>query len=432
MNYSIIIMAAGKGSRMKSDTPKVLHKIGGRTMLSYITAEAQKLSDDIHIVIYHEAEQVKASIGSEFSGIDIIVQDHDNYPGTGGAVMAAKPGHEKVLVLNGDMPLVTAEALEPLLASTSDVVLSTFVLEDPSGYGRVITAGNQVEKIVEDKDATAEEKKVTRVNAGVYLFDRNFLEGFLPKLSNDNAQAEYYITELVELAIGAGKSVSYVDVDEAVFMGVNSKKELSIAEMIMQRRIRDHWMKEGVIMRLPETIYIDSRARFEGECELESGCVIKGESVIKRSTIFAHSVVEDAVIEGSTVGPMGRVRPGSILKESHIGNFVEVKKSTLEGVKAGHLSYLGDATIGEGTNIGAGTITCNYDGINKYKTVIGKNVFIGSDSQLVAPVTLEDNTMVAAGTTVTDDVPTQSLAISRSKQRNVVGFFHRFFHTKGK
>jgi bifunctional UDP-N-acetylglucosamine pyrophosphorylase/glucosamine-1-phosphate N-acetyltransferase len=432
MNYSIIIMAAGKGSRMKSDTPKVLHKLAGRSMLSYITDEAKKLSDDIHTIIYHQAERVKDAITSEFSGIDVIVQDHDNYPGTGGAVMAASPKHEKVLVLNGDMPLVTAEALEPFFESSADVVLSTFVLDDPSGYGRVITAGTQVEKVVEDKDATREEKKINRVNAGVYLFDRSFLESFLPKLSNDNAQEEYYITELIELAIKAGRSVSYVDVDETLFMGVNSKKELSIAEEIMQRRIRDHWMREGVIMHLPETIYIDARARFVGECELESGCVIKGESVIKNSTIYAHSVIEDAVIEGSTVGPMGRIRPGSVLKGSHTGNFVEVKKSSLTGVKAGHLSYLGDATIDEGTNVGAGTITCNYDGINKYKTVIGKNVFIGSDSQLVAPVTLADNTMVAAGTTVTDDVPSEALAISRTEQRNVAGFFHRFFHKKGK
>jgi len=432
MKYSIIIMAAGKGSRMKSDTPKVLHEIAGRSMLSYITAEAKKLSDDIHTIIYHQAERVKASIESEFEGIDIIVQDHENFPGTGGAVMAAKPKHEKVLVLNGDMPLVTAEALEPFFNNDADVVLSTFVLEDPSGYGRVITAGNQVEKIVEDKDATVEEKKVQRVNAGVYLFDRSFLESFLPRLSNDNAQQEYYITELIELAIGVGKTVSYIDMDETVFMGVNSKKELSIAEGIMLGRIRDHWMKEGVIMHIPETIYIDSRARFEGECELECGCVVKGASVIKHSVIHAHSVIEDAVIEASSVGPMGRIRPGSILKSSHTGNFVEVKKSTLNGVKAGHLSYLGDAEIGEGTNIGAGTITCNYDGINKYKTVIGKNVFIGSDSQLVAPVTLEDNTMVAAGTTVTENVPADALAISRTAQRNVAGFFHRFFHKKGK
>jgi len=288
-----------------------------------------------------------------------------------------------------------------------------------------------VEKVVEDKDATAEEKKVTRVNAGVYLFDRSFLNEFLPKLSCDNAQGEYYITELIELAIKAGKKVAFVDVDEEAFMGVNSKKELSIAETVMQRRIRDFWMQEGVIMHLPETIYIDTRVRFEGECEIESGCVIKGNTVIRNSTVYAHSVIEDAVIEDSTVGPMARIRPQTVLNDTHIGNFVEIKKSTLNGVKAGHLSYLGDATIDRGTNIGAGTITCNYDGINKYQTVIGKNVFIGSDSQLVAPVTLEDNTMVAAGTTVTDNVPTQALAISRTAQRNVAGFFHRFFHKKG-
>jgi len=431
MNHSIIIMAAGKGSRMKSEIPKVLHTVCGKPMLYHILHEARKLSDDIHTIIYHQAERVKAAVESDFTGIDLIVQDHENYPGTGGAVMAAKPKHDKVLVLNGDMPLVTESVLTPFFECDADVVLSTFVLKDPSGYGRVITAGNQVEKVVEDKDATAEEKKVTRVNAGVYLFDRSFLNEFLPKLSCDNAQGEYYITELIELAIKAGKKVAFVDVDEEAFMGVNSKKELSIAETVMQRRIRDFWMQEGVIMHLPETIYIDTRVRFEGECEIESGCVIKGNTVIRNSTVYAHSVIEDAVIEDSTVGPMARIRPQTVLNDTHIGNFVEIKKSTLNGVKAGHLSYLGDATIDRGTNIGAGTITCNYDGINKYQTVIGKNVFIGSDSQLVAPVTLEDNTMVAAGTTVTDNVPTQALAISRTAQRNVAGFFHRFFHKKG-
>lgn len=432
MSYSIIIMAAGKGSRMKSEIPKVLHTLCGKSMIYFIINEAKKVSSDIHAVVYHKAEKVKAAIEADFTGVDIIVQDHENYPGTGGAVMAAKPKNEKVLVLNGDMPLVTADSLQPLLAQSSDVVITTFVLEDPSGYGRVITAGNQVEKVVEDKDASSEEKKVNRVNAGVYLFDRGFLDRFLPQLSNDNAQEEYYITELIELAIKNGKSVSFVDVDSRLFMGVNSKKELSRAEVIMQCRIKEKWMEAGVIMRLPETIYIDTGVTFEGECEIESGCVIKGESVIKNAVIHANSVIEDATIADSSVGPMARIRPQSQITESHIGNFVEVKKSILTGVKAGHLSYLGDATIGEGSNIGAGTITCNYDGINKYRTVIGKNVFIGSDSQLVAPVTLGDNTMIAAGTTVTDDVESGSLAISRTKQKNVAGFFHRFFHKKGK
>jgi len=365
MKCSVIIMAAGKGSRMKSDTPKVLHKICGKEMLYYSTKEAGRISDDISVIVYHQAKRVEEEIKSDFPDVNVIVQDHDNFPGTGGAVKAANPQNEKVLVLNGDMPLVTADSLKPFFNTDSDVVLSTFVLEDPHGYGRVITAGNQVEKVVEDKDATLEEKKIRRVNAGVYLFNKSFLDEFLPLLSNENAQNEYYITELIELAIRAGKKVSFVDVDEDIFMGVNSKKELSTAEEIMQRRIKEALMTNGVIMRLPETIFIDSQAVFEGECEIESGCVIKGRSFIKNSAILANSIIEDAHIENSSVGPLARIRPKTKLSGTHIGNFVEIKNSELEGVKAGHLSYIGDATIQSGTNIGAGTITCNYDGKNK-------------------------------------------------------------------
>jgi len=430
MNYSIIIMAAGKGSRMKSNTPKVLHSVAGQPMIGGIIQEALHLSDDLNVILYHEAKRVQSYITStypESSNIHTIIQDHDNYPGTGGAVMAAHPKHDRVLVLNGDMPLVHSQALKPLMENPSDVVISTFVLDNPSGYGRVVTENGVVLKIVEEKDASLKEREITRVNAGVYSFSSEFLEHFLPQLDNQNAQGEYYITQLIELAINAGRSVSYCDVDPVTFMGVNSKKELSTAEHLKMMQIKEKWMDLGVIMHLPETIYIEPTVVFEGECEIEAGCVIKGNSVIKNSLIKAHSVIEDGYLENSSAGPMARVRPASRLINSHIGNYVETKKSTLTGVKAGHLSYLGDAMIDEGTNVGAGTITCNYDGKAKYQTIIGKNVFIGSDTQLVAPVTLGDNTMVAAGTTVTQDVEPNALAISRTKQRNVLGFFNKFF-----
>lgn len=427
MKYSVVVMAAGKGSRMKSETPKVLHKICGKEMIYHILKEASKISDDITAVVYHQSQKVKKVIEDSFGTVSVVVQDHDNFPGTGGAIKASNPKNGKVLVLNGDMPLVTSEALKLFLNIEADVVISTFVLKDPSGYGRVVTANQSVEKIVEDKDASIEEKKINRVNAGVYLFNKSFLDEFLPLLSNNNAQREFYITELIELAIKGGRKVSFLDVSEEVFAGVNSKKELSLAEESMQKRIKSQLMENGVIMRLPDTIYIDSQAVFEGECEIESGCVIKGSSIIKNSVIHANSVIEDAYIENSSIGPLARVRPKTKLYDTHIGNFVEVKNSTLNGVKAGHLSYLGDAEIGSGTNIGAGTITCNYDGKNKYKTVIGKNVFIGSDTQLVAPVKIEDNSMIAAGTTVTSDVESGSLAISRTKQKNIAGFFAKFF-----
>jgi bifunctional UDP-N-acetylglucosamine pyrophosphorylase/glucosamine-1-phosphate N-acetyltransferase len=234
------------------------------------------------------------------------------------------------------------------------------------------------------------------------------------------------------MAVDENRHIRPVYVEEDEFKGVNSRADLASAEEIMQRRIRRYWMMEGVTMHLPETIYIDSRAEFSGECEIESGVQIHGTSRLENAHLKAHSVIEDALIRDCSVGPMARIRPGSNLSHSHIGNFVEVKKSLLRGVKAGHLSYLGDSDIDEGTNIGAGTITCNYDGINKYKTVIGRNVFIGSDTQLIAPVKIEDNVMIAAGSTVTKDIPSGSMAISRNPMKLIAGFYYRFFGKGGK
>ncbi len=425
---SIVILAAGKGSRMKSSTAKVLHEICGKPMLYHIIKEAQKVSDDITVVIAHQKEKVKEVLQTLFENLNFVEQDTENFPGTGGALKNYTPKYEKVLVLNGDMPLVTAEAMKRFFDETSDIVMSIFDLENPDGYGRVVLDENEVCYIVEQKDASEKELCVTTVNAGVYAFKKEVLERFIPKLSNDNAQKEYYLTDLVEMAKKENLSVSALLVDEEHFKGVNSKKDLSHAEEIMCERIRNEWMAQGVIMHLPQTIYIETDVVFEGECIVEQGCRITGKTVIKNSHIKAHSVIEESIVEESDVGPLAHLRPKSVLKHTHIGNFVEVKKSTLKGVKAGHLSYLGDSEIDEGTNIGAGTITCNYDGKNKYKTKIGKNVFIGSDSQLVAPVTVEDNVMIAAGTTVTSGtLKSGVLAISRQKLRTIEGFFHKFF-----
>ncbi len=425
---SIVILAAGKGSRMKSNTAKVLHNICGKPMLYYIIKEAQKISDDISVVIAHQKESVKKTLNGYFDNIRFIEQDTKNFPGTGGALKNYTPKHSRVLVLNGDMPLVTAEAMKPFFTSSSDIVMSIFDLENPNGYGRVILDKNEVCYIVEQKDANEKELRVTTVNAGVYAFKKEVLERFIPLLKSDNAQKEYYLTDLVEMAKNENLKVSALLVDEEYFKGVNSKKELSNAEEIMCARIKNRWMQEGVIMQLPQTIYIESDVEFVGECIVEQGCRITGKSVIKNSHIKAHSVIEDSVIKDSDVGPLAHIRPKSVLRQTHIGNFVEVKKSTLTGVKAGHLSYLGDSEIDEGSNIGAGTITCNYDGKNKYKTKIGKNVFVGSDSQLVAPVTIEDNVMIAAGTTVpSTTLKSGVLAISRQKLKTVEGFFNKFF-----
>ncbi len=429
MSLSVIVLAAGQGTRMKSKRPKVLHPISGLPMLHFVLKTAQSVSDDVTVVLYHQAERIKEAIQDRFEGIRFVIQDHANYPGTGGAVMNVPCRHDRVLVLNGDMPLVTSEALEPLITTKADIVMSVFDLPDPSGYGRVVVENGEVLEIVEEKDCSPEQKKIHTVNAGVYCFKKEILDRYLPRLDNDNAQGEYYLTDIIQMARTEGRHIVPVWVEEEAFKGVNSRYDLAHAETLMQNRIKARWMRAGVTMHLPDTIYIDAQAVFSGDCTLDNGVTIHGESVITESHIRAHSVVETSDIKRSGIGPMARIRPGSVIEDSHIGNFVEVKKSHLRGVKAGHLSYLGDATIDEGTNIGAGTITCNYDGRSKYRTVIGKNVFVGSDTQLVAPVTIDDNVLIAAGTTVTEDVREGSLAISRTPLKKVAGFFHRFFRT---
>ena len=426
MALSIVILAAGKGTRMKSPLPKVLHTICGKPMIWHILKEAKNLSDDITVVLGHEAELVKDRILQEFD-VNVAIQDLENFPGTGGALKGLDFKGERILILNGDMPLVTAKEMEAFLKIDADIVMSVIELEDPSGYGRVVIENGEVQRIVEQKDATSDELAIKTVNAGVYCIKRDLLQKFIPRLSNDNAQKEYYLTDIIEMAKSEGYTIKPLFVKEEDFKGVNSKADLAHAEEIMCDRIKKHWMSQGVIMRLPSTIYIEAEVTFEGECEVESGCVIRGKSHIKNSHIKANSIVEDSTIEFSAVGPLARIRPGSHLIDTHIGNFVEVKKSRLRGVKAGHLSYLGDSEIAEGTNIGAGTITCNYDGKSKYKTIIGKNVFVGSDTQLVAPVKIEDDVIIAAGTTVTKDVPKGSLAISRTPLKIIEGFYYKFF-----
>jgi len=433
-NLSIIILAAGKGTRMKSSIPKVLHKMSGKEMLYYSIEEAQKLSNDIHVVLYHQAELVQNTMENYFENIHYHIQDHDKYPGTGGAVMGITPKNEKVLVLNGDMPLIEAEELKQLTeddnthqGQNQKITMSVLNLECADGYGRVIVEKGKVVKIIEQKDCSSYELDVVTANAGIYCFDTQFLLKSLPKLSNDNAQKEYYITDLVEIAVNEDISIKPIVVKEENFKGVNSKYDLANAEVIHQNRIKTAFLKEGITMKLPDTIYIEHGVSIEGETILDNGVTLLGNSKITNSHIKTNSIVEDSIVDNSEVGPMARIRPLSILKDSHIGNFVEIKKSKLTGVKAGHLAYLGDSTIDEGTNVGAGTITCNYDGINKFKTIIGKNVFIGSDTQLVAPIVLEDNVMIAAGSTITADVKSGDLALSRTKQKSIKGFFHKFF-----
>jgi bifunctional UDP-N-acetylglucosamine pyrophosphorylase/glucosamine-1-phosphate N-acetyltransferase len=426
---SIIILAAGKGSRMKSNKAKVLHNISGKPMLYHITKASLEISNDVTIVIAHQKQRVQEEISKYFKDINFVIQDAKNFPGTGGALKNVSVKNEKVLVLNGDMPLIKASSLHDFLNKNDDIIMSIFDLDNPDGYGRVIIENKNVLKIVEQKDATQNELKTTTVNAGIYAFSRKVLEKYIPLLSNDNAQNEYYLTDIIAMAKNDGLSISPLLVSEQDFKGVNSKKDLSDAEVIMQDKIKADLMANGITMQLPSTIYIEEGVTFEGECTVENGCRITGDTLIQNSHIKSGSIIEDSIVKNSDVGPLAHLRPASNIENTHIGNFVEVKKSSLKGVKAGHLSYIGDAQVDEGTNIGAGVITCNYDGINKYKTIIGKNVFIGSDSQLIAPITIEDEVMIAAGTTLASSkVHRGSLAISRTKLREIKDFYFKFFN----
>jgi bifunctional UDP-N-acetylglucosamine pyrophosphorylase/glucosamine-1-phosphate N-acetyltransferase len=399
-------------------------------MLFHAIDAAQKISDDITIVLYHQAQRVQETIEAEYKNINFHMQDAEQFPGTGGAMKNVTTKYEKTLILNGDMPLITQDSLLALTNGDADINMSVIKLENPHGYGRVLIADGNVQEIVEQKDCNEEQLRTKTVNAGIYCVNTKLLNQYIPKLSNNNAQEEYYLTDIVKMAVDEDKTISPIYVEEEEFKGVNSKFDLAQAEIIMQNRIKTSLMNAGVTMRFPDTIYIDSRASFEGESILENGVTILGESKIINAHLKTNTIVEDSIVENSSVGPMARIRPQSHLTDTHVGNFVEVKKSTLTGVKAGHLSYIGDASIDEGTNIGAGVITCNYDGKSKYKTTIGKNVFVGSDSQLVAPVTVADDVMIAAGTTLNKDVEQGSLAISRSSLKAIPNFFYKFFGKK--
>jgi len=430
MAIGIVILAAGKGTRMKSNTPKVLHTISGKPMLFHSIDVAKSISDDITIILNHQAELIKERVTEVYDGIKFHIQDVANFPGTGGALRGVELADKKTLILNGDMPLLTKEALDILLSTDTDIAMSVIELEDPSGYGRVSIENGKVQKIIEEKDCTPHELNIKSVNAGIYAIKSEILKNSIPKLSNDNAQKEYYLTDIIEMGVHDGLDITAVYGKEELFKGVNSKIDLADAEVIHQRRIKEAWMAQDVTMRLPESIYIESSVELEGECIIENGVTLLGKTKIINAHIKTNSIIEDALINESSIGPMARIRPQSDIKRSHIGNFVEVKKSTLTGVKAGHLSYLGDSRIDEGSNIGAGVITCNYDGKAKYQTSIGKNVFVGSDSQLIAPLKIEDDVFIAAGSTITKNVKKGSLAMTRAPQKIIADFFYKFFGSK--
>ena len=434
MEIALITLAAGQGSRMKSDLPKVLHEIGRAPLLAHALASARALEPARVIVVAgHGAEQVRKSVAKFAPEAEVVLQDEQL--GTGHAVAQALPalaGFEgRVIVLYGDTPFIRPETLELMTQANADVVVLGFEAADPGRYGRLVTDGTALERIVEFKDATDDERAITLCNSGVISCDAAVLQDLVAGLSNDNAAQEYYLTDIVAGARAKGLSAQVVTCDEAETLGINTREELARAEAQFQARARAEALEDGVTMIDPASVYfaldtylgrdvvIGPNVVFGPEVTIESGARIEA---------FCH--LEGCHISrGATVGPFARLRPGAELAEDvHIGNFVEGKNAVLaEGVKVGHLTYLGDAEIGEHTNIGAGTITCNYDGVFKHRTVIGANAFIGSDTMLVAPVTIGAGALTGSGSVITQDVPDAALALGRSKQVNREGLAAKLF-----
>jgi len=434
MGAALIILAAGQGTRMNSDRPKVLHPLGGVPILWHAMAAGQALDpDQIVIVTGHGAEAVEAAARGYDAGVVCVRQEHQL--GTGHAVAQAMPvlaGFSgRALVLYGDTPFIRTETLEAMLDAPADLVVLGFTAADPGRYGRLVADGDRLERIVEWKDATEEERAIPLCNSGVMCADADLLADLVAGLGNDNAAGEYYLTDVVAAARARGLDARVVTCPEAETLGINTRPELAQAEAAFQARMRAEAMENGVTLQAPDTVffsfdtvigrdtliapnvYFGPRVTIESEAEIRSFCHLEG----------CH------VSRGATVGPFARLRPGAELAEDvHVGNFVEIKNAILdEGVKVGHLTYLGDAHVGEHTNIGAGTVTCNYDGVSKHRTRIGAHAFIGSDTMLVAPVTVGDRAMTASGSVITSNVPEGALAVGRARQENKPGLAVRLF-----
>jgi bifunctional UDP-N-acetylglucosamine pyrophosphorylase/glucosamine-1-phosphate N-acetyltransferase len=452
MKPTVVILAAGLGTRMKSVLPKALHPLSGRPMIHHVLNAAAALEPEkIVLVLGHQSERVRNAVSSYDT--EVVLQ-HEQL-GTGHAVRQAKENIARasgpVLILCADTPLLTGGTLQSLLdlhrKTKAAVTLITARVHNPFGYGRVVRAKAGVGKIVEEKDATAAQKKILEINSGIYCFDRDFLVQSLDGLNRNNAQGEYYLPDLIALARKKKRKVSgFVCNTPDEVLGVNSRKDLHVAEQILRGRQNEKWMLAGVTMIDPASTFISDEAilgrdtvlygnvRIEGKtrigegCTVYPGCRIVDSSIENGVTIKDSSVIEESsVATDASVGPFAHLRPGAVIREgAKIGNFVEIKKSVIgEGSKANHLSYIGDATVGRDVNIGAGVITCNYDGFQKFRTVIEDGVFVGSDAQLVAPVTIGKGALVAAGATITKDVPADALAISRVPQSIREGFSSR-------
>jgi bifunctional UDP-N-acetylglucosamine pyrophosphorylase/glucosamine-1-phosphate N-acetyltransferase len=441
---SVIILAAGLGKRMRSDVPKVLHPLAGRPMVAHVIERARELAPDaIHVVYGHGGERLRAA----FADSDLRWWPQEKQLGTGHAVSQAMPGvpdDHTVLVLYGDVPLVRIASLRRLLESKSDVTLITVTLPNPKGYGRIVRRGGKVVAIVEERDTTPEQAAIAEINTGLMALRAAPLKRWLSRLRNDNSQGEYYLTDIISMAFAEGVDVLGIQIEAGdEVLGINDKLQLAEAERNFQRAAARDLMQKGVTVADPARLDIRGRVTVGSDVFIDVGVVLCGDvhlgdrarigpnCVITDSRLGADTIVHaNSVLEGATteasceIGPFARLRPGAELgPKAKIGNFVEVKKSRVgSGSKANHLSYIGDTTIGAEVNVGAGTITCNYDGVAKHRTTIGDGAFIGSGVMLVAPVEVGAGATIGAGSTITKDAPAETLSIARARQTAVPGW----------
>ncbi|MBI0169092.1 MULTISPECIES: bifunctional UDP-N-acetylglucosamine diphosphorylase/glucosamine-1-phosphate N-acetyltransferase GlmU [Bartonella] len=426
-----IILAAGEGTRMKSSLPKVLHKIAGLPLVCHVVRQVQLIGkSDIAVVVGRGADDVSSAV-KEFSKTANIYLQKERL-GTAHAVLSARQmlgeNYDDVLIVFGDTPLIEAKSLERArdeLAHGADIVVMGFVTENPSGYGRLIEKDGKLQEIVEEKDATTEQKKIKFCNGGVMALNGKLALSLLEQIKNENAKKEYYLTDIVKIGVSRELEVRAISIPFENVIGVNTRVELSEAEALWQKRRARELMLSGVTMLRPETVYFSYDTAIEGDVVIEPN-VFFGLNVKVETGVVIHgfSHLEGAIVKAqSEIGPYARLRPGAILENSSkVGNFCEIKNAKIgEGAKVNHLTYIGDAVVGGHTNIGAGTITCNYDGFNKWKTIIGENAFIGSNSALVAPVEIGDGAYVASGSVITDQVPENSVAFGRARQINKEG-----------
>ena len=446
--FTSVILAAGMGTRMKSKMPKVLHKVCGKPLSKWVIDASEAAgADKVCAVVGHKAETVKEVLGDV---CEFALQAEQK--GTGHAVMQAidviKNSKGEVVILNGDTPLITAETINKAIEyhknNGNQATVITAILDDATGYGRIVRDNDgSVLKIVEQKDASKEEKKINEVNSGMYVFDAQSLVYALDKITPNNAQGEYYLTDTLEILLSAGKKIGgYAISDNDEIRGINDRVQLNEAEKIMQKRINEYHMRNGVTMRNPESVYIEDGVEIGNDTEIcqnvtiksgtkiGSDCVIGSGSMLDRAVIhdgvdvLSSVILESEVDEGTHVGPFAYIRPNChVGKEVKVGDFVELKNSNIDdGTKISHLTYIGDSDVGKRVNFGCGTVTCNYYGKNKYRTTIGDDCFVGCNTNFVSPINVGDGVYIAAGSTITEDIPENSLSIARARQVNKEGW----------